>query len=70
MNREKWEAQQRERERNRRKRRERYTPVRVTWLDPPVAVGRIRIVGVCSDCVPDVAREYGVRLGARVSAST
>lgn len=63
MNREKWQAQQRERERNLdRNRRERYTPVTVTWLDPPVTVGRFRVVGVSSDCAPDVAAAYGVRV--------
>ncbi len=37
----------------------------ITWLDPPVRPfkgWRVAIVGVCSDCAPDVAAAYGVRL--------
>jgi hypothetical protein len=37
----------------------------VTWLDPPVRPvkgWRVAIVGVCSDCPPDVAAAYGVRV--------
>jgi hypothetical protein len=30
----------------------------VTWLDTPVAAGRFRIVGVCSDASDDVKAMY------------
>ena len=50
-----------------RKRREREASMTatITWLDPPVLLHpakRVKVCGVCSDCDPQVARLYGVRL--------
>jgi hypothetical protein len=45
-----------------RKQAKREAPFTITWLDPPVKVGRFTVCGVCSDTDPDVARLYGVRL--------
>jgi hypothetical protein len=30
----------------------------VTWVDPPVSVGGLRVVGVCSDASDDVKAAY------------
>jgi hypothetical protein len=46
-------------------RREREARQTITWLDPPVYPvkgWRVVVVGACSDCDPDVARGYGVRV--------
>ena len=64
MNRESWEQRRRKDHDDERERRQREqnTSVSVTWLDPPVKVGRVRVVGVCSDAADDVKRMYRVRL--------
>lgn len=33
-------------------------PFTITWLDPPVVTGRVKIVGVCSDASDAVRARY------------
>ncbi len=67
MNREAWQALQRERDMNR-KRRERHTAMAmatIVWLPEAVRLHpakRVMVVGVCSNCEPQVAATYGVKV--------
>jgi hypothetical protein len=53
-------ARQREVSRRARTAPAKYVGATITWLDPPVAVGGLRIVGIASDASDDVKREYGI----------